>query len=156
MMGKLQEFNELWKKYVEKEKIRILQKTSPEFVEFIRNITFKDMYLQIDDEDEVDWEIEVKYKDGLYDFRYVYGEEFIDYHDLLKEDDLYEFHELLNEVEITTHIKKLRQEKLEERAEQMDKKHRRLTVEEIKASNDGKHIMYILSNGDTIYVKHDV
>jgi len=155
-MGKLQEFNELWKKYVEKEKIRILQKTSPEFVEFIRNITFKDMYFDNSDSDDMAWDIELKYYGECCDFRNVYGEEFIDYHDVLNEDDSYEFYELLNEVDIREHMKELRQEKLEKTAKSKNEIHQELSIKQVIAAGDGKHLIYELNNGEKLFVKHSV
>lgn len=155
-MENLKKFNELWKKHIEKEKIRILQKTSPEFVEIVRSITFEDLHLQNGDESEIDWVVEVNYKGKQYDFRYVYCAELIDYDNLLNEEDVYVFEELLNEIEATTHIKKLRQEKLEQHAGHMNEKHQHLLIKEVKASDDGDHVIYVLSNGETVYVKHDV
>jgi len=155
-MGKLQEFNELWKNHVEKEKIRILQKTSPEFVEFIRNITFKDMYFDNSDSDDMTWDIELKYYEECCDFRNVFEGEFIDFNDVLNEDDSYEFYELLNEVDIREHMKELRQEKLEKTAKSKNEIHQKLSIKQVIAAGDGKHLIYELNNGEKLFVKHDV
>jgi len=143
----LEGINKTWKSLIEKEKVRLIVKQRPEFLNFLQELEIINIYRVEREESYVDWHLHVRYEkeelifvnyDGCFMGDFENG----------SEEELDIFEKLLKKIDIENYIELLALEKDMLKLKHAETNHVGFKIVSVREM-EGKMI-YTLENGETI------